>query len=312
MGLLCLAPAFFLWTGGGRSACALEIITARHLFDIQKNAVSPPLDQPSAVAVDPQNRIWVLDGVNGRLVGFSYSGKYLTQFGKKGSGRGEFKSPLGLMIDPQGRIYVADSKNHRIQVFDDGGNPLSEVFLSPDKYGSLADPTDIAWDEGRKQFVIVDNDNHRLLIYNQEFKLAGEVGGVGYENGKFRYPYTVCLDKSGNMYVTDVINTRVQVHSSKGEYIRSIGEWGIEKGQFFRPQSICMDRKGRVFVGENYVKIGLIQVFDQQGNFLGVIGDSSKNEIRFQVPADIFIDQQDRLYVVQMYTSTISVYSLDK
>ena len=302
----------------GSPASPLEIIQVKHLFDIQKNAVIPSLDQPSAVAVDSQKRIWVLDGVNGRLVGFSYDGKYLTQFGKKGSGRGEFKSPLGLAIDSKDHIYVADSKNHRIQIFDDRASLLSEVYVPPDKYKSLSDPTDMAWDEGRQQLVVVDNDNHRLLIFNkkseatQAYKLMSDVGGVGYEDGKFRYPYALCLDKSGNIYVTDVINTRVQVLSPKGEYIRSIGEWGIEKGQFFRPQSICMDQKGRVFVGENYAKIGLVQVFDQEGNFLGVVGDSSNQKIRFQVPADLFIDQQNRLYVVQMYTSTISVYSLEK
>ena len=70
-----------------------------------------------------------------------------------------------------------------------------------------------------------------------------------------------------------------------------------------------MDNNGRVLVGENYAKIGLIQVFDQQGDLLGIIGDASKQKIRFQVPSDLFIDQENRLYVVQMYTSVISVYS---
>ena len=300
------------WTGSGMAASDLEIIYVRHLFDIQKNAVLPPLDQPSAVAVDSQKRIWVLDGVNSRIVVFSSDGKYLAQFGKKGSGRGEFNSPLGLMIDSKDRIYVADSKNHRIQILDDRGSPLSEIYVPPDKYRSLSDPTDMALDESRQQLVVVDNDNHRLLIFNKKYELASEVGGVGYEDGKFRYPYALCLDKSGNIYVTDVINTRVQVLSAQGAYIRSLGEWGIEKGQFFRPQSICLDQKGRVFVGENYAKIGLVQVFDREGNFLGVVGDSSNQKIRFRVPADLFIDEQNRLYVIQMYTSTISVYSLEK
>ncbi|MEW5800826.1 MAG: NHL repeat-containing protein [bacterium] len=294
------------------TAAPLQIIQVKHLFDIKKEAVIPPLDQPSAVAVDSQKRIWVLDGVNGRLVLFSYDGKYLAQFGKKGSDRGEFKSPLGLMIDSKDRIYVADSKNHRIQVFDDRASPVTEIPVPPDKYRSLSDPTDMAFDEVNQQLVAVDNDNHRLLIYDKKFELLKEVGGVGYENGDFRYPYAICLDKSGNMYVTDVINTRVQVLSPQGEYIRSIGEWGIERGQFFRPQSICMDQQERIFVGENYDKIGLIQVFDQQGNFLGVVGDMSNQKIRFKVPADLCIDQQNRLYVVQMYTSTISVYSIGK
>jgi sugar lactone lactonase YvrE len=303
----------------GIPASTLEIIQVKHLFDIMKDAVFPALDQPSAVAVDSQKRIWVLDGVNSRLVGFSYDGKYVTQFGKRGSGPGEFGSPLGLSIDSHDLIYVADSKNHRVQIFDDRASPVADIYVPPDKYRSLSDPTDMALDEGKQQLVVVDNDNHRLVIFKKKseavhptYTLASDVGGVGYEDGKFRYPYALCLDKSGNIYVTDVINTRVQILSAKGEYIRSIGEWGIEKGQFFRPQSICMDQKGRVFVGENYAKIGLVQVFDQEGNFLGVVGDSSNRKVRFQVPADLFIDQQNRLYVVQMYTSTISVYSLGK
>ncbi len=335
--VVCRLFIFLLFSIGKVKPAAAEIISVKHLFDIEKNAVAPPLNQPSAVAVDPQKRIWVLDGVNSRLVGFSSKGKYLTQFGQKGSDPGEFKSPLGLTIDSEGLLYVADSKNHRIQILDEAGGFLSELYISPDKYGCLADPTDIVLDKGKQRVIIVDNDNHRLLIYRWKYKLSdqkpvvsdekkaetapekeanaqameliSEIGGVGYEEGNFRYPYSACIDTAGNIYVTDVINTRVQVFNPQGEFIRSIGEWGIEKGQFFRPQSICIDRQGRVFVGENYDKIGLIQVFDQQGNLLGIIGDAQKQKIRFRVPTDLYIDQQNRLYVVQMYTSVISVYS---
>lgn len=325
------------------SVSAVEIISVRPLFDIKKNAVTPPLNQPSAVSVDPEKRIWVLDGVNSRVVGFSSQGKYLTEFGRKGSNAGEFKSPLGLSIDSRGFLYVADSKNHRIQVLDERGNQRLEVYIPPDKYGCLSDPTDIVLDEEKQRVIVVDNDNHRVLIYSWDYQLSeleprpdnenenenkidaetlpekdenpstfqiiSDIGGIGYEEANFRYPYTGCIDKAGNIYVVDVINTRVQVFTPEGNFIRSIGEWGIEKGQFFRPQSICIDRQERVLVGENYNKIGLIQVFDLQGNLLGIIGDSQKEKIRFQVPSDLYIDQQNRLYVVQMYTSVISIYS---
>ena len=247
--------------------------------------------------------------MNSRVVCFNSTGKYLSQFGQKGTDPGEFKSPLGMSIDSEGRIYIADSKNHRIQIIDQEGKAISEVYIPPDKYGCLADPTDIVIDEKKQHYIIVDNDNHRLLLYNKKLELIREIGGVGYEEGNFRYPYTACIDGEGNIYVTDVINTRVQVFNSEGDYIRSLGEWGIEKGQFFRPQSICMDKKERVLVGENYAKIGLIQVFDSQGNLLGIIGDSQGKKLRFKVPADLYVDQQNRLYVVQMFSSTISVFS---
>ena len=332
-----VAVFFLVSFGMVHAPAAVEIISVKHLFDIQKGSVEPALNQPSAVAVDPQKRIWVLDGVNSRVVGFSSQGKYLTQFGRKGSGPGEFKSPLGFTIDSEGFLYIADSKNHRIQIMDEQGTSISEMYIPPDKYGCLSDPTDIVIDESRQRFMVVDNDNHRLLIYGSKGKLTDhksgvthekavqtspqkekavppgelihEIGGVGYEEGNFRYPYTACIDTAGNIYVTDVINTRVQVFNPEGDFLRNIGEWGIEKGQFFRPQSICIDQQGRIFVGENYDKIGLIQVFDQQGNLLGIIGDSQKKKIRFRVPSDLYIDQQNRLYVVQMYTSVISVYS---
>ena len=335
--VVCRLFIFLLFSIGKVKPAAAEIISVKHLFDIEKNAVAPPLNQPSAVSVDPKKRIWVLDGVNSRVVGFSSQGKYLTQFGRKGSNPGEFKSPLGLSIDSRGFLYVADSKNHRIQILDERGNQRLEVYIAPDKYGCLSDPTDILLDEEKQRVVVVDNDNHRVLIYSwnyqlselesaadneieaetlpkkdknpSSFQLISEIGGIAYEEANFRYPYTACIDTAGNIYVTDVINTRVQVFTPEGNFIRSIGEWGIEKGQFFRPQSICIDRQERIFVGENYNKIGLIQGFDLQGNLLGIIGDSQKEKIRFQVPSDLCIDQQNRLYVVQMYTSVISIYS---
>lgn len=309
-GMLIVFLIFSFGGLGSLSSQALEIIKVKHLFDIKKDVVTPPLDQPSAVVVDSKQRIWVLDGVNARIVGFSYSGDYQTQFGKKGSDPGDYKSPLGLTVDSQDRLYVADSKNHRIQIIDNTGSAVSQLLLPQDSFGCLADPTDVAIDEAGQRLIVVDNDNHRLLIFNKKMELIREVGGAGYQDGKFRYPFAVCLDQEGNMMVTDVINTRVQVITPKGEFVRNIGEWGIEKGQFFRPQSICLDKQGRVLVGENYDKIGLIQVFSQQGQFLGVVGDEKGEKIRFKVPADLFVDQQNRLYVVQMYTSTISVYAI--
>ena len=38
-------------------------------------------------------------------------------FGKHGSGKGKFNSPLALPCDRTGKVYVADRFNHCIQVF---------------------------------------------------------------------------------------------------------------------------------------------------------------------------------------------------
>jgi sugar lactone lactonase YvrE len=73
------------------------------------------LQEPSAVAIDAEGRIWVAEAFADRVRAFDKSGKEVASFGKTGSGKGELCSPGGLAIAPDGSIFVADSGNHRIQ-----------------------------------------------------------------------------------------------------------------------------------------------------------------------------------------------------
>ena len=52
--------------------------------------------------------------------------KYLTQWGKKGSGTGEFGNLHGIIVDKgTGWVYVADTANNRVQVFKPAAGPNS-------------------------------------------------------------------------------------------------------------------------------------------------------------------------------------------
>ena len=82
---------------------------------------------PTDVAVAPNGDIVVSDGYgNARIVRFSPQGKYLSQFGARGNGPGQFQLPHNLVIDATGRIYVADRENQRVEVFDANGKFLTE------------------------------------------------------------------------------------------------------------------------------------------------------------------------------------------
>ncbi len=287
------------------SAFAIRIVNVRFLFDITDD-----FKEPSDVAVSKNGRIYVVDGVNNQIKIFNPDGAPLSAFGEKGEGSGQFMYPLGIDVDSIGNIYIADSGNSRVQIFNRDTAFTTEIAL-PGKDGKPADPTDVAVDKSRNRLYVVDNDNHRFLIYDLlTLKLVKTVGEPGEQNLMFRYPFFITLNKEKYIYIVDVINTRVQVINPDGLFVTTIGAWGVEKGQFFRPKGVAVDRNDRIYVSDSYM--GVIQVFDTLGEFYGVLGDVAKKTIKkFKTPVGICIDDHNRLYVVEMLAQKVSVYSIE-
>jgi DNA-binding beta-propeller fold protein YncE len=85
---------------------------------------------PTDVIVAANGDIFVSEGHgagNNRILKFDKSGKFIKEWGKFGTGPGEFDQPHSLAFDSKGRLYVADRNNNRIQVFDQNGNYISEM-----------------------------------------------------------------------------------------------------------------------------------------------------------------------------------------
>lgn len=87
-------------------------------------------NQPSSIAVAGNGDIFVGDGhggeSNARVVKFSKDGKFIKEWGKKGTGPGEFETPHTMAFDSTGRLFVGDRGNGRIQIFDQNGKYLTE------------------------------------------------------------------------------------------------------------------------------------------------------------------------------------------
>jgi DNA-binding beta-propeller fold protein YncE len=93
------------------------------------------LTKPEKLALDAQGNLYVTEigsriswdgslAENVRIQKFSPTGTPLAQWGRLGSGPGQFNVPMGIAIDPQGNIFVADAGNHRIQKLSSRGEPL--------------------------------------------------------------------------------------------------------------------------------------------------------------------------------------------
>ncbi len=123
-------------------------------------------NMPSSVLVAPNGDIFVGDGhggeSNARVVKFSKDGTFITTWGTRGTGPGEFELPHGLAMDASGRLFVGDRGNSRIQIFDQDGTFLEEwrqfgrpsgIFIDQNDMLYVADhqsnaETNPGWKEG--------------------------------------------------------------------------------------------------------------------------------------------------------------------
>jgi DNA-binding beta-propeller fold protein YncE len=109
-------------------------------------------DQPTDVVVAPSGDVFVTDshrnGKNNRVVRFTKDGRYVKEWGHKGSARGELSEPHTIAIDSRGRLFVGDRENNRIQIFDQDGRVLDEwrqfgrpsgIFITKDDTIYVAD-----------------------------------------------------------------------------------------------------------------------------------------------------------------------------
>jgi hypothetical protein len=86
-------------------------------------------NDPSGIAIDSLDNIWVADRDNSRVQEFTSGGVYIGQFGSQGSGNGQFSYLARLAVAPSGNIWVTDMTADRIQEFAPTPEPASPVLL---------------------------------------------------------------------------------------------------------------------------------------------------------------------------------------
>lgn len=159
-------------------------------------------NKPTDVAFGENGDFYVSDGYgNSRVCKFNKHGKFLLEWGKKGTGPGEFNLPHAIQVDAQGRVYVGDRENDRIQIFDASGKFLREIkgvapfglYLASDRHLFVAD--------GRA---------NKVVKMTLEGEVLSEWGKNGEEPGNFRMPHGLTVARDGAVYVTEITGKRIQ------------------------------------------------------------------------------------------------------
>ena len=228
---------------------------------------------------------------------------YQSQFGRTGTGNGEFSLPSGIAIDPTSHnIVVTDSLNDRVQIFTSTGTYLSQFGTRGTGNGQFRNPQGIAIDPTSHNIVVGDEFTPRIQIFSSTGIYLSQFGTTGTGNGEFRSPnatYGIAIDPgSHNIVVADCKNTRVQIFSSTGTYLTQFGTLGRDNGQFSYAQAIAIDPTSHNFVVADFGGNGRAQVFASTGTYLNQFGAVGHGSGQFSDFSSFAIDASNHNLIV--------------
>jgi sugar lactone lactonase YvrE len=217
------------------------------------------LDRPSAVAVSPDNEIWVAEAWGRSLAIFDAQGALLQRFTGELPPNLKLNEPRALAIGADGTVYIADGR--RVVGFGWNAERKRHDGLKTAITYALVEPLGLCVDGER--LYVADAGLQLVVIFDRRnSKVLGAFGGYGGGEGEFRRPVDVAVDEEGRIYVADQGNQRVQRFDKDGQFLGAFGGFGPHAGLFAAPSSIEY-AAGRIYVADR--DNHRIQVFDREG-----------------------------------------------
>ncbi len=211
--------------------------------------------RPVAVAVE-EDAVYVADFLADRIVKLEPEhGSVVAQWGRHGTGPGEFDAPSGVAVDGKGFVYVTEFYNHRVQTLTRDGAFVAQWGANGRGNGQFHYPTDVAVSPTGEVFV-ADAYNHRIEAFTDRGAYLTKWGGLGYGlsgrwGGWFRLAKAVAIDTAGDVYAADAFNRRIQKFTPDG---RLLGIWGhpsAGNGQDLRyAAGVATGADGSVYVAD--------------------------------------------------------------
>ncbi len=118
---------------------------------------------PSAIAVDREGFLYVVDQMNARVQILSATGEFVDQLGDAGTHAGQFVRPKFIALDQEGRIYVTDGAFGNVQIFDSELRLLTFVGEGGENPGQFQVPGGVA--VRGNEFAIVDQLGRRVQLF---------------------------------------------------------------------------------------------------------------------------------------------------
>jgi DNA-binding beta-propeller fold protein YncE len=158
----------------------------------------------------------------------------------------------------------------------------------------------------------VDQDNSLVYVCDNEDKvvLAFSLQGVGKfrigDKGELDDPIAVCVDRQGNLYVSERRQRKIKVFDKRNTLAEEIDLGAVDATSKPQPGRIAVTRDGELLVVDQANQ--QILVFDKAHRLklrFGKIGDRFGE---FRAIEDVAVDRQGRIYVVDSSGTPVQVF----
>ena len=177
--------------------------------------ITAELERPSGLAL-ASDKLFISDSQRHHVVVCDLHGKFVSKFGSRGSGPGEFNFPTHVGTDAAGLVYVTDSLNHRVEVFDAEGRFQRSIGSVGDGPGHFSRPKGVAVDSAGHAYV-VDGLFDNVQVFDAQGRLLMNWGEAGPGPGQFWLPNAIVISRGDEIYVADSFNCRIQVFRYTGK-----------------------------------------------------------------------------------------------
>ena len=172
-------------------------------------------NQPTDIAIRPDGTFYVSDGyVNSRVAIFDKTGKEIGEWGRKGSGEGEFSNPHGLTFIPGSTdVLVADRENSRLQLFDKDGR-FKRQWTGEKDATTTGRIFSVAADDAGNYYIGVrradyDTEHTGVVKLDRDWRIVAAVGFGRPGQPVFNAVHDLALGKDGTIYVAETRTKRV-------------------------------------------------------------------------------------------------------
>jgi hypothetical protein len=167
------------------------------------------LERPVGLAIS-NDQIFITDSLRHCVVVLDLQGKFVREFGSRGTGPGQFNFPSHICCDNHANLLITDSMNSRVQILDPQGVFQSEIGKLGDRSGQFGRPKGVAADAfGRVYALDAVFDN--LQIFDSAGHLLLAIGSTGAQPGEFWLPNGIAISRGNEIFVSDSYNHRIQV-----------------------------------------------------------------------------------------------------